>query len=357
MSPSPTVPSQIAGYIVFPLSLPPLPALALKATHYLYIGLHQPKLPSSTASRSLFLVNLPFDATELHLRYLFSSQIGLPAGRIEEVQFEGQRRKSIASDELRNWNTEEAEYPPTWDRDLQTNGRTCVITFVDRVSMEGAFKTIKATSKQENHPVWGEGLEGKLPSLGYARYLHFHQNTYPDKALLLDSVNKYMTAYHTKEAAEETSKIQQRQEPDEEGFITVTRGGRSNAATQKAAQAAAEKHKGKRQGLQDFYRFQEREKKKARANELVKKFEQDRARISRMRHEKANPRSERSSLEDLDVRVVTGYDTDFRVKVLSRSNQIIERQKTSSSPENKAAAIKGFIALCLEDHVFSMSSP
>ena len=183
-------PLQIAGYKILPLSLPPLPSIRT-ATHYLYLAPHQPKLPTSTASRSLFLVNVPFDATEIHIKHLLSAQIGLPAGRIEGVQFEGQSRKGSSADEALSTkhkqdqkskkrkrgsdggsleDVEGVALPSTWDRDVQTNGLTAVVLFVDRASMEAALKAVKAIRKERIEPVWGEGVEGKVPALGYASW-------------------------------------------------------------------------------------------------------------------------------------------------------------------------------------------
>ena len=191
MSSSTEIPLEIAGYTIFPLSLPPLPSFPEAATHYLYLAPHQPKIPTPTASRSLFLVNIPFDSTEIHIKHLFSIQIGLPAGRIEEVLFEGQRRKFSGKNEASGaeasqnkkdkkrkrgrsqGNIEDMEgaaLPPVWDRDLQTNGLTAVVLFVDRASMEAAFKAVKVMRKEHSEPVWGEGLEGKVPALGSASW-------------------------------------------------------------------------------------------------------------------------------------------------------------------------------------------
>ena len=113
--------------------------------------------------------------------------------------------------------------------------------------------------------------------------MNHHKLRYPDKAQLLESVNTYMTAFAAKEAAQARLHAKQRQEPDEDGFITVTRGGRTGPARHEVAQEQAEKQKQKQKGLEDFYRFQSREKRKARAGELVKKFEEDKERVKRMR--------------------------------------------------------------------------
>lgn len=114
-------------------------------------------------------------------------------------------------------------------------------------------------------------------------YLKHHSLTYPNKNQLLESVNNYMTAFASKEASEARSLARQRQEADADGFITVTRGGRTNPARQEAAQEQAEKQKEKQKGLDDFYRFQSREKRKERAGELIRKFEEDKEKVRKMR--------------------------------------------------------------------------
>ncbi len=65
---------------------------------------------------------------------------------------------------------EGAALPAVWDRDLQTNDRTAVVLFVDRASMDAAFKAVKVVRKERRQPVWGEGLESKVPALGSASW-------------------------------------------------------------------------------------------------------------------------------------------------------------------------------------------
>ena len=107
-----------------------------------------------------------------------------------------------------------------------------------------------------------------------------------------------MTAYAANEAAQARSLAKQRQEPDADGFITVTRGGRTNPARQEAAQELAGKQKDKQKGLEDFYRFQSREKRKEKAGELMRKFEEDKERVRKMKEQRgrfkvrSNPRHE-----------------------------------------------------------------
>ncbi len=189
MPPLHSVPLQISGYTILPLSLPALPSFPAKAAHYIYLAPHQPRIPTATAQRSLFLVNVPFDSSELHIKHLFSLQLGLPNGRIENVQFEGGKRKmsntekeASAMPKLQSRSKkrkrgaergsiedlEDAALPCTWDRELQGNGHTTVVVFVDRASMEACLKAVKNLRKGRRELIWGDKLEGILPPLGSA---------------------------------------------------------------------------------------------------------------------------------------------------------------------------------------------
>lgn len=95
-----------------------------------------------------------------------------------------------------------------------------------------------------------------------------------------------MTAFAAEEASRARLLARQRQEPDEDGFITVTRGGRTGPARQEEAREKAEKQQEKQKGLEDFYRFQTREKRKERAGQLIKKFEEDKEKVRKMREKR-----------------------------------------------------------------------
>ncbi|KAL8729653.1 MAG: hypothetical protein Q9166_004602 [cf. Caloplaca sp. 2 TL-2023] len=315
MAPSQSIPSEVSGYRILPISLPSVPSYPVAATHYLYLRPHEPKLPIPAAARSLFLANVPFDATELHIKTLLSTQISLSPGRIEEVQFEGSSRRRVgtaqgAINEIgkankgkkrkRNRGPEDGDIeelqgtalPATWNRELRTGGRTAVVLFVDRLGMETAYKAVKRSQQEGTTPIWGEGLEGRVPLLGSARYLDHHKLQYPNKDQVFESVNTYMTEYAAREAAQARLQARQRQVPDKEGFITVTKGGRIDPARQEAAQEMALKQKEKQKGLDDFYRFQTREKKKAKAAELMRKFEDDQERVRKMKERRGMFRPE-----------------------------------------------------------------
>ena len=179
--------TQIQDYYILELSLPLLPALPEQTFHYVYIKSHEPKIPDITTPRSLFLVNIPFDTTIEHIKHLFSIQLGLSAGRVVDVVFEGEKRKQLQTDAQKAVQAQtmkskkrkrqetveipevEGEFPSTWDRKLHRGGSNVVVVFVDRASAEVALKAVRRASKQKPKILWGEGVEDKLPPLGVER--------------------------------------------------------------------------------------------------------------------------------------------------------------------------------------------
>lgn len=92
-----------------------------------------------------------------------------------------------------------------------------------------------------------------------------------------------MNAFAAQEAEQVKKLAKQRREPDKDGFMTVTKGGRNGPAWHEATQEQAERQKEKHKGYEDFYRFQLREKQKAQAEELLRKFEEDKQRVKRIK--------------------------------------------------------------------------
>ena len=85
-------------------------------------------------------------------------------------------------------------------------------------------------------------------------------------------------------------------EPDEDGFVTVTRGGRTAPARRDEAEEAKkrmlDKQEKKKTELSNFYRFQLRERQKAEQAELVKRFEEDRKKVDAMKEKRGKFRPE-----------------------------------------------------------------
>uniref|UniRef100_A0A8H7MZ89 Ribosomal RNA-processing protein 7 C-terminal domain-containing protein n=1 Tax=Bionectria ochroleuca TaxID=29856 RepID=A0A8H7MZ89_BIOOC len=91
-----------------------------------------------------------------------------------------------------------------------------------------------------------------------------------------------------KEAAELAKRL--RNEPDEDGFVTVTRGGRSAPASRNEAEEAKqrmlEKQDKKKSDMKDFYRFQLRQRRKDEHKALLRRFDEDRKKVDAMREKR-----------------------------------------------------------------------
>ncbi|KAL2159133.1 hypothetical protein VTH06DRAFT_2892 [Thermothelomyces fergusii] len=321
----PSCPVTIGDFSVLPVAIPPIPSFPHNVVHYLYVRRHTPKIPTPTDDRSLFVTNVPADSTEAHLRALFASLVG--AGRFESASFEGERKDAHsqaqslidaaqpahaarllqAHGKKRKREDDEAErareeaaarLPSTWTRPLRRSGSTAVVLLADEKSVEQVLKAIAKTHKTKKYPTWGGGEDGgggdalaaKVPPLGSVWLRAHNRLSYPDKAALQASVDAFSTLFarREQEAAEIAKRL--RDEPDEDGFVTVTRGGRAAPASRTEAEEAKrrmlEKEEKKKKELTNFYRFQLRERKKEEQAELLKRFEEDRKKLEAMRGKK-----------------------------------------------------------------------
>ena len=306
----PKIPLSISGYTILPLQLPSLPSFPDGATHYVYLQPHEPRIPEPHSARSLFLVNIPINTTETHLRHLFGAQ--LASGRVEQVEFHdapkrkpivpnaaaqgnphfanNKKRKRIGAEDL-EIEIQNIELPQTWDQKLQSSGAHAVVIFVDTASMEASLKAAKRAAKKGIKIVWGEGIGHRLPPLGAERYESHESLRYPSRSDLLRSVNDYMTTYSRLEEARTRESSKKRQVPDEDGFVTVTGGPKNNSVVREdEVKELLVKQKEKSKGLEDFYRFQMREKRKEKQGELVRRFEEDKKKVEEMKRRRGKVR-------------------------------------------------------------------
>lgn len=293
---------EVAGYTTLPLQLPPNPAFPVPTTHYLYIRPHEPRIPDPDSARSLFLVNAPIDTTEVHLRHLFGTQ--LSAGRVSSVEFEDvptkkpgvaaatesnlshrpKKRKRVTADDLQS-KLDDVAAPQTWNRQLHKSGAHVIVLFADKPSMEASLKAAVKAAKKGTTIVWGEGLaDSKVPPLGIQRYVAHERMRYPERAVLLRTVNEFMTVFGEVSEARKREEAKKFAEPDDDGFVTVTHGPKLNStARENEMKELVERQKKKEAGLEDFYRFQSREKRKERQNELLRKFGEDKKKLQEIK--------------------------------------------------------------------------
>ncbi|OAP64060.1 hypothetical protein AYL99_00032 [Fonsecaea erecta] len=289
-------PREVGGFTALPLEIPSTGTSSQAATHYLYLKRHDPKIPDEDVPRSLFLVNIPVYATEQSLKHLFTTQ--LEGGRIQQIYFSenapgkqpasttksSRKRKRMSLEEIEA-GLDTYSLPHVFDSEIQKSGASAVVVFVDRPSMELALKAAQRAAKAGTPIAWegaGDLVLDKMPRLGLRRYERHKSLQYPARKDLLRSVNAYMTAYAQLEESRSRENARKRAVPDEDGFITVTRGSRGSARMDEAKESA-EKQKEKTQPLEDFYRFQMRERRKLEQEDMVKRFEEDKKKVEEMR--------------------------------------------------------------------------
>ncbi|KAK6219471.1 hypothetical protein LQW54_002204 [Pestalotiopsis sp. IQ-011] len=291
-------------FSVLTLSIPPLPSYPVPATHSVYLR-RNAKIVTKDDTRSLFLVNVPTDSTEAHFRAVFASLVG--AGKFEAIAFEqdaktaktshepGQaarlaalgKRKREEQDAQNKKDEAAAQLPAIWSRPLRRSGSTAVALLADEKSVDLVLKAVKKLQKSKKFPIWGEGVSDKVPALG-SQWLKTHNKlSYPGSDAMQNMVDAYFTVYNRKEVeAAQLAKALQNA-PDEDGFVTVTRGGRTAPARQEEAEEAKrkmlERAQKKKDETQNFYRFQLREKKKAEQAQFLRRFEEDKSKLRAMR--------------------------------------------------------------------------
>lgn len=306
------VPSTVGDFIALPVILQSK-ALNKDVKHYIYIKAYDPKIPNEEAIRSLFLVNIPVTATEPQLRHLFTTQ--LSGGHVETVHFAEQdgtsssiiattksttkelaksqslgKRKRQSQPTVQELESTLSTYtlPSTTPSQFHPTGSTAIVTFLDRPSRDLTLRACRKASKTSftSPLIWSSGLStSKLPPLGLSRYTSQRTLTYPSRATLLSTVDTFMTTYSALEEARSRDSAKKRAEPDEDGFVTVTRGSKGvvKADEIEAIKAREEAKRKKNVGLDDFYRFQMREKRREERGELERRFRGERERVDEMR--------------------------------------------------------------------------
>lgn len=132
---------------------------------------------------------------------------------------------------------------------------------------------------------------------------------YPDRGTLLRTVNEFMTTFTQVSEARKREDHKRLAVPDEDGFVTVSHGPKLNSvAREEEMRELVEKQKKKGEGLEDFYRFQSREKRKERQNQLLRRFDEDKKKLAEI---KARKGKIRVSFSLPLGRLVLGSGADF----------------------------------------------
>ncbi|KAJ3215635.1 Ribosomal RNA-processing protein 7 A [Dinochytrium kinnereticum] len=275
--------SKVNGFIVLPVTMPPLNFFpsqpnfmpftkhiskdqAEKLTspvpvvHQLLFRLHSTKASDAhiyPKGRTLFLCNVPSDASERHFRRLFRR-----CGPVERVMFS---KRGV-------------------EGSVGPSGGHAHVVFYEEEAAQRAI--IMKPRKRNWSAILEEGMdESEIPYMGEGldKWVAMHQSSYPPLDQLEAEVNEYMQKFEEMEEEKERQLAMRRNQPDEDGFILVTKGaGRKGKAASEAAMDKRDR-KPKKKQMVDFYSFQMRETKRNQLAELRKKFAEDKTRLEMMK--------------------------------------------------------------------------
>lgn len=273
----------------------------------------------------MVVANVPRGAD--HFRALIATLAGGVAGRFEAVRWEGDEGAEGASESDEEVTRkgrkrkrgemdldDERDYGVAAELDLCLGrgrrrvdtpaGRTAVLVLADVKAVQqvlrAADRLARPTTPKEKYPTW-DGLEDGSSS----RLVENEEDSmfsaptrtnYQDPTALQALVDSWLQRFNESErAAAERARLA-RAEPDEDGFVTVSRssGARVAPVSMRAAEEArrrlAEREQRKREGMPDFYRWQLRERRRKQAEDVRRRFEEDRKMVEVMREERERKR-------------------------------------------------------------------
>ncbi|ETK81256.1 hypothetical protein F441_13490 [Phytophthora nicotianae CJ01A1] len=240
-------------------------AIALPLPHssfqrFIYAKQHDAKPGSHTESvlatgRTAYVVNLPVHASEKWLRACLE-----PLGAIQHVV--------AGSGGLFDEEDEEED-------DLNENA-------VNRTA-HVVFKTEESLDKM----LQADALETPAPSkpCGLQAYAAKYRRNRPGLSVIKEMTDRYMASFDEMEAEDLRRREELKSQVDDDGFQTVVNTKkRGIVQTEEVLARPAKKQKSKE--LDNFYRFQTREKKRDQLKTLRERFEEDRQLVEKMK--KAN---------------------------------------------------------------------
>ncbi|KAJ3295058.1 Ribosomal RNA-processing protein 7 A [Rhizoclosmatium sp. JEL0117] len=234
-----------AGFHVLPVSVG-------AATHTLLFKRHSGSTDDDEhpTDRTLFVANVPVDASEAHVRRLF------------------RRCGPIAS--------------------VSLSRRAAHVVFEDPESL------LRAEQMRSRRRVWSAEVDDAADSqnaaiaphlIGLEKWIKLFVHNHPPLATLQQQANEYMRQYDHLQNERQKELARRRAEPDEDGFILVGAHKQAKKADDSKDETEGGNRKKKPKKIEhvDFYRFQMRESKRNQLVELRNKFEEDKKRIEKLK--------------------------------------------------------------------------
>ncbi|KLO14551.1 hypothetical protein SCHPADRAFT_826254 [Schizopora paradoxa] len=316
----------LAGFVLFPAIYSP------QATHIIFGKAHAGSSKKASGSnvqplpigRTLFIVNVPPDATERELSLFFK-----PHGLVEKVVWDQNAAEEEVLNDISDSEDEEEDeaqmdvedataedstavkrrkkgkgkkeeaptiipLPSVSLRTIRQTGRTAYVVFLDASSLESAL----ASDAPHKPRAWPRPADDARR--GLAHYMALHDALRPP----LDAVRAHAdSAMEMYDYAEAVKKRRLQKEAkyrkgeavvDDDGFTLVTRGGAygqtlgggAAVASKKfeaTGEASARKKKKRKKEMDNFYKFQVHEKKRQDLVNLKKKWEEDKAKVEKLK--------------------------------------------------------------------------
>lgn len=229
--------------------------------------------PSKPHGRTLFLFKVPPYCRDKSMRKIFGK-----FGPIESICYESSLSGSqddTASAVIQTFTAEDLKYFPKEKLQVEGYGYAYIV-FEDPES-------IKKAMNQKVNPT--ATLLSKYEDVGMKKWIREFKAQYPDKDKLKDNIDSFMHKYDiAMKRIEEDEKLAG--EEDQDGWIKVTKGGKTPCVSRtEANQLIAkqkQKNKNKRKDLLNSYSYQIRESKRQKIFELRQKFEEDKQRVQEM---------------------------------------------------------------------------
>ncbi|KAJ7701791.1 ribosomal RNA-processing protein 7-domain-containing protein, partial [Mycena rosella] len=304
-----SLPSSVAGFTVLPVSY------AGTSAHYIYARPHAgSKKQASQAlpdGRTLFLVNVPPDATDRELVLLFKG-----CGTVEKVVFDLDPQEALVEPDDSDDEEEEEDEPAAAGdeteqprkrrklankplppkvvplpakplRRLRKTGRSAHLVFLDASSLERA---LAPTPKPRPWPAAAE------ESSGVAHYAVLHDALRPPLDVVRAHADSAMELFEfeLKQTKQQTKYRKGEAIVDEDGFTLVTRGGAYGqtlgggvgVASKKFQESGETRTRNKKKEPKQkagFYAFQKAEKQRNDLMELKKNWEADKAKVEKLK--------------------------------------------------------------------------
>jgi len=304
-----------SGFKILKIEMPPLKIFSslnsnevktIPVSHYIYFKKHESYRndEDTPADCTIFVCNLPVDTTIPHLKHIFKH-----CGHIVNCKMNKSPIDLLENSEEILMEDEEMEN--VFGREVYTTGISAHVVFSNEDGVDRALSMKQKTrvwkpdnSFDDEDDVIEEEVsdmeaddetlnfdsEADAMPLGYKQWMQQYKYTRPRPKALKTRVDNYMVNFTRMEEIEKLELDKKINIVDEDGFTLVTRRARRNTNISKdGASVTAARYedvknlKPKKKELQDFYRFQMKEKKRNELAELRRKFEEDKKRIAELK--------------------------------------------------------------------------